>query len=445
MDRSHGRGPAWWRGLTPAARLSLLGLVAAGLLALGLAAYIPDQVKHNLLNSELDVDHQMLGAFVSSGALDPNGAPGAGLDHMVRATLLQGDYVRVKLWRPDGLIAYSDDPVLIGRTFPVKDELAEAFAGQARHDISDLRAPENVQERALAKRLLEIYLPVNEGGRVVAVWEVYRSLDRLDAALVRVRRAVWASVAAGLGLLLVFLVSSFGTLLGSVQRRREEAESRARQLEAAQIERQRLLTSLVSAQEDERQRIVGEIHDGLGQDLHRVLFGLRGCRAGTAGCAEELAGLEELVEQSSRKLRRLLADLRPSTIDDVGLVASLRSLVDRVQRDDGLEVDFSGDGLTESAVPVPVRLAVFRIVQEALRNVARHAGTGRADVSLDADGQGLTVRIADAGPGFAPPAGDGVGLSLMRERAEACGGTLAVESGPQGTTLVARIPLGGNS
>src|SRR5204863_7996729 len=126
---------------------------------------------------------------------------------------------------------------------------------------------------------------------------------------------------------------------------------------------------------------------------------LRGCRAGTAGCAEELAGLEELVEQSSRKLRRLLADLRPSTIDDVGLVASLRGLVDRVRRDDGLEVDFSGDGLAESAVPVPVRLAVFRIVQEALRNVARHAGTGRAEVSLDADGHGLRVRIADPGPG----------------------------------------------
>src|SRR5205814_721126 len=100
-----------------------------------------------------------------------------------------------------------------------------------------------------------------------------------------------------------------------------------------QAEQRRLLTSLVSAQEDERKRIVGEIHDGLGQDLHRVLFGLRGCRSGAGDdVGEELARLEQVVEQSSRTLRRLLQDLRPSTIDDVGLVASLRSLADRVRR-----------------------------------------------------------------------------------------------------------------
>jgi signal transduction histidine kinase len=213
-----------------------------------------------------------------------------------------------------------------------------------------------------------------------------------------------------------------------------------RTLETSQAEQRRLMGRLVSAHEDERSRIVGEVHDGLGQDLHRVLFGVRGCRASPPeGIGEELAGLEKLVEQSSKRLRRLLQDLRPSTLEDVGLTASVRSLIGRIHEESDLRVELVGTIIPEP--PVPVRVAVFRIVQEALRNVAKHSRTNWAQVDLSRDDDQLVVRITDRGPGELSPLSEGLGLWLMKERAEAVGGSLTFDSGPKGTTVTVRTPV----
>jgi len=169
-----------------------------------------------------------------------------------------------------------------------------------------------------------------------------------------------------------------------------------------------------------------------------VLFGLRGCRASPPGeVTEELERLEALVEESSRRLRRLLQDLRPSTLEDVGLAASLRGLADRVG-EDGLDVELRAD-LDEP--PVDVRIAIFRIVQEALLNVMKHSDSAQALVEIVHDDSAVLVSVADRGAGFPGQEGQGLGLWLMRERAEAVGGTLSVDSGSAGTRVVARIPL----
>ncbi len=184
---------------------------------------------------------------------------------------------------------------------------------------------------------------------------------------------------------------------------------------------------------------MGEIHDGLGQDLHRVLFGLRGSQSGPPDeAAEELARLEALVEESTRRLRRLLQELRPPSLEDVGLAASLRSLADRAT-EDGLHVEFLPEEEVEP--PLEIRVAVYRIVQEALRNVERHSGADRAVVELSREDRALVVRVSDRGSGLKGPAPNGLGLWLMRERAEALGGSLSVESGGLGTTVLLRVPL----
>jgi signal transduction histidine kinase len=580
MDNTPPRGP-WragrfiaggWRALGAWGRISLVGLAAAGLLAVSLGLYLPRRVERHLLHSELEFDRMGLAALLSERALPGDESSRDDLDRFVRAAVLRGDYVRVKLWSPEGRIVYSDEPRLVGRSFPPEESLRRALGGETRQEVTDLSAPENIFERPLARRLLEVYLPVERGGQVVGAWEVYRSLDRVDAALGKVRRAVWLSVGGGLGVLVVFLLSSFGSLLRSLQEKRAEAERRSADLavlldvsravagsldvdalagaavrtvaqrgdlrgvalvrrapaaghpaqvvasssragcsgaclvgaapgvevhdgrcvtlavelagsgglllvacraveegftgeeqellaaageqvavalenarlyetlRAAEEERRGLTARLVSAHEDERRRIVGEIHDGLGQDLHRVLFGLRGCRSSPAEeTAEELSRLEQVVDESSRRLRRLLQELRPSTLDDVGLAASLRGLAHRLRDEDGLDVAIRSADLAEP--PVAVRVAVFRIVQEALRNVAKHAGTTKAVVDLDVHGGTLLVQVADRGQGRPAQESDRLGVWLMRERAEALGGSLSIESGPGGTTVVARIPL----
>jgi signal transduction histidine kinase len=572
-DRA-GRGPAWWRTLTSWGRLSLVGLVAAALLAVGLGVFIPRQVEKHMLQSETASNTEVLQALLGTATLQPTEGNGfIALDRFVRQSILHGYFVRVKLWNLQGEVLYSDQPRLVGQRFPPSDQLRKALAGTPQAEISDLSDVENTLDRDLGSRALEFYLPVRSGGRVLAVWEVYQSLHRFDAELGQIRVAVWVSVGAGLLALLVFLVSSFGSLLSTVQRRRREAEQRSRELgtllevshavggslapdllatdaartirragdfravalvehpddgsparkiasdldstcpvlcplfaprgtgrpapgcaslavevagpsgrlalvacrqapsgftsreralleaaaeqvrialenarlydslKASQGEQRRLTAELVSAHEEERKWVVGEIHDGLGQDLHTILFRLRGSRSGTPEEErEELDRVEALVEQSIVQLRRLLQDLRPSTLEDVGLVASLWGLADRAWQQHGLRVEVKADGVAEP--PVPVRVAVFRIAQEALRNVVKHTGTDRAEIDLRRQDGFLSLRVSDRGTGGAASGeGEGLGLWLMRERAEALGGTLEVGSSRQGTTVTARVPV----
>ncbi len=157
--------------------------------------------------------------------------------------------------------------------------------------------------------------------------------------------------------------------------------------------------------------------------------------------AEELERLEAIVAGSVGRLRRLLQDLRPSTLEDVGLGAALRGLVDRMGRDDGVRVELRGDDRVPPELPLAVLVAVFRIAQEALLNVLKHSTSRQAVLEVGARNGVLELRIADEGRGLPPAPREGLGLWLMRERAEAVGGTLSVDSGRTGTVVTAVIPI----
>ena len=200
------------------------------------------------------------------------------------------------------------------------------------------------------------------------------------------------------------------------------------------------MKQLVSTQEQERQRIVADIHDGLGQDLHRVLFSIRGCLAAEQSEVDaELRKVEALVSDSSAKLRRLLQELHPSTLDDIGLAASLRSLAERLRTQYGLRVELHYDDLAEP--PTSVGMAVFRIAQEALANVVKHSGSLAARLTVTTDGDSIEVVVEDSGAGVSSERGEGLGLWLMRERAESAGGSFELSTSSKGTRVCARIPL----
>lgn len=545
--------------LPSATRLWLVGSACALALAVGLGAFIPHEVGHYLLRSEFDADRGTLNRLLRVESVPPrNEQETQKLDSFVRNTVLAGDYVRVKLWSPDGRVLYSDEPRLVGSQFVATGPLLAAIRGRATQDVSRLDESENVYERNLGRRLLELYLPIKEHGNVVAVWEVYRSLDRTDAAMGRIRQSVRVSVGLALAVLFACLAFSFRGMLGAIRRRRDESRELARhlsavlgvsravatsldaeeltaaavdavaressfdsvavvrrgaagdeilaergptvhaddpgaltvgihadeldlilvaghadgrafspceemflsaaadelgvalgkahlyeRLELAEAEQRRLTHRLFSSTEDERKRIVGEIHDGLGQDLHRVLYGLRGSRSVPWNEAdEELAHLEGLVEDSIRRLRRLLQELRPSTLDDVGLAASLRSLGDRFGTQDGLDVEVVDQLDREPAIAV--RVAIFRIVQEALRNTVKHASARSARVELSGDAERVVVRVVDDGTGYRDGGngdnGDGLGVWLMQERAAAVGGGVTIR-GDRGTSVEVRVPV----
>jgi signal transduction histidine kinase len=229
----------------------------------------------------------------------------------------------------------------------------------------------------------------------------------------------------------------------SAERDRADAVERLVASEIRDAARRETLRRVVEAQERERRRLAIELHDETGQSLAAVLMGLRRLEESSDPAAVK-ATVEELratVVNAVQELRALAVELRPKALDDFGLAAALERLVDTYSRRTGLTVDSHLGGL-ESRLPEPVESALYRIAQEALTNIAKHAGASTVSVVTRRDGARLTMIVEDNGTGFeASTPGEGLGLVSMRERAELLGGSLQVESSAgHGTTLVVEVP-----
>jgi signal transduction histidine kinase len=225
------------------------------------------------------------------------------------------------------------------------------------------------------------------------------------------------------------------------------AEQRARLLEevSASQERLRALSSrLVEVQEAERRHLARELHDEIGQLLTGLKLTLE-ARGRSSAKAEsgDLDTAQALVDSLIEQVRNLSLNLRPAMLDDLGLVPALVWYFDRYTAQTGVKVLFSHDG--NGRARPDVETAAYRIIQEALTNVARHAEVREAVVTLSPHVGNLELRVQDDGAGFDPhvfAAATSTGLNGMRERAELLGGRLTVDSAPgAGTTVTALLPL----
>jgi signal transduction histidine kinase len=205
------------------------------------------------------------------------------------------------------------------------------------------------------------------------------------------------------------------------------------------------LRRVVEAQELERRRLSRELHDETGQALTSILLGLRSLEESleTDDARAATADLRELVVATLQDVRRLAVELRPSALDDFGLVAALEHLTASFQEQTAIEVDL-GVALGEGRLPGEVETALYRIVQEALTNVVKHARAQRVSISLTRMQHSVKAVVEDDGQGFDPEdtREGGFGVVGMRERLSLFGGRLVVESRPgAGTTIVADVPL----
>ena len=209
-------------------------------------------------------------------------------------------------------------------------------------------------------------------------------------------------------------------------------------LNRIEAERQRSGRLALRAQEEERKRLARDLHDEVNQALTAILLRLQAVsHDAPPAVADELAEVRRLVNQAMDELLRLARQLRPTALDDHGLYSAIEGQVRRFSTQTGIEADLRVHGEPSELDP-DREIAVFRIAQEALANVARHAGASSVDVDvvpLGTGGVALTVR--DDGRGFAPDgARSGLGLNGMAERARLVGGELDVESRPGGGTAV---------
>jgi two-component system, NarL family, sensor kinase len=349
------------------------------------------------------------------------GDPGAiaRLQRVVRARLLDAALVRIKIWTPDGRILFSDEPRLIGESYPLgADEQAALTRGSTEADLSDASAPENRYERGLGQ-LLEVYRPVQTSAGQPLLFETY---SRLDVVAAR-GSDLWRTFAPIIvGVVVLVLLIQIPLAWWMVRRLRE-----------SQRERERLLHRALDASDDERRRIAANLHDGVVQDLAGASLALAGAADAASRdrqpSATVLRQASVAVREAIGGLRSVLFEIYPPNLRTTNLPAALGDLVAPMAAR-GLDVavtvgpDVDLDADTEALL--------FRVAQETLRSAAKHARARRVllDVRrLDTD---VVMTVTDDGIGFDPQvvvaasAPGHVGLALVADLATSAGADLDV-------------------
>ncbi len=213
---------------------------------------------------------------------------------------------------------------------------------------------------------------------------------------------------------------------------------------------QDIIKRTIQAQEDERRRVATEIHDGVTQQLISIWYRLNACErflgANDELAAQELESAKGLVDEALDEARTAIYQLRPTTLDDLGLVPALEALASRTL---GSEFEVAVAADVPQGIPSHLETALYRIAQEALNNIRKHAGPCRVELTLEADSSNeLVMRVADEGLGFdldsyrrARPE-TSFGLLGMAERVDLIGGSFSMKSEPSsGTTIEVRLPV----
>lgn len=198
---------------------------------------------------------------------------------------------------------------------------------------------------------------------------------------------------------------------------------------------------LITVQEDERRTLSRELHDDIGQAITAIKLGVVSLADKDPSRQEIVDEVVATADQTVAKLRDLSMLLRPPQLDTLGLEAAVRWQAQTLFRGAQPALELAFTALPRRPEPA-VELACFRIVQEALTNVLRYADASRVGVALAADGEMLTLAVSDNGCGFSPGAASGLGLVIMRERAQLLGGRFQIETAPgAGTTVRAQLPM----
>jgi two-component system NarL family sensor kinase len=351
----------------------------------------------------------------------------AAVDRVVQERVLSDDsIVRVKIWNRSGRVLYSDEPRLIGSRYPLGDEdLAALDAGEVEAEVTDLSRPENRFERPFG-RLLEVYMPIRTPSGEPLLYEAYYRSEFVSARGTRIFRQ-FAPVLLG-GLVLLALIQL------------PLAWQLARRVRRAQDERAKLLDRAVEASDTERRRIARDLHDGVVQDLAAVSYSLSAAaERAPAPFDAELRDAAAETRHGIRRLRTLLVEIYPPELHRAGLPAALadlltsseaRGIATSLEIDPALELGHEAEAL------------LFRVAQEAVRNVIKHAGARHVGVTVERSDGRVRLLVEDDGRGFDPRqvGGDAhFGLRMLADLTHESGGELEIDSGPAGSRIAVEV------
>ena len=353
----------------------------------------------------------------------------------MRALVLTGSLVRVKIWAHNGTIVYSDEERLIGDRFALDQQaLAALHGGEARAELSDLSAPENRYDPGVDDRLLEVYVPAATVEGTPLIFEAY---FRYSGAA-ETGEALWRRFAP-IGIGSMILVEMVQVPLGW---------RLARRLRTTQRHRERLLRSAATATVVERRRIAGELHDGAVQELAGLAMRLAAVDRASPGGSTLLRESSDQIRSSVDAIRALIVDIYPpdlSTPDALGrAIHAALARAEATGLRTRLEFHLGGVDPGEDCAAI-----IYRSVQETLRNVAAHAMATDVRVVVREHQDSLVLVVEDDGQGFSadlvPPPSDGhIGLRHLTDMIGDAGGSIQIASeigvGTRITIVVPRHP-----
>lgn len=443
----------------------LLGVLAVLVLALVLlGTWLTRQIEQNVVHRTAAATALYVDSLISAplqglgeaGRLSSDAT--ARLDTLLENTPLGRQVALFRVWDRDGQIVYSTQPALVGKRFPVEDELAGAMTGRV---VADIGLPEGAGELppGIADRdLLEIYSPVRSGGTgdVIAAAEFYYDAADLRADLREAKLRSWLVLTAAAGLVGLALLAFVQRASTTIERQQAALVGQVSWLSDLLVQNERLHDRVRTAAArttalNERflRRVAAELHDGPAQEISLALLRLDRLhdRAPDPESGAELTRLDDGLRRALQEVRATSSGLLLPHLADLSPAATVEHAVHGHRKRTGVTPEVVLSDLPADA-PLPTKIALYRIVQEALTNAARHAPGAPVTVVVGRDGNGLRVEVADSGPGFAAGSaalgrsGDLLGLVGMRERAESLGGEFRVASAPgQGTRVVVRLPL----
>lgn len=447
--------------------LASLLILLAGMTIIGLL--VSKQIEDKVIYQTGAVTAMYVDSFISphlqdlstESNIDPESV--LELDRLLGESHLGQQIASFKVWSPDGRIIYSPNPNLIGRQFSIDDELDDAFSGEVRTNLSTLNRPEHVYEKQFWDVLIETYAPVRAdgSGEIIAVSEFYQLPGNLKSGIREAQVQSWLVVGAATLVMYLLLASMVGRASNTILRQQDELQEKVFQLSELLTQNRFLHNRLRRAasrntalNEQFLRRISSDLHDGPIQDLALALLRIESLEEACEECPTmgskkrtpkvDFEIMHTALESSLKEIRTISAGLRLPELEPLSPVEVAKRAVRDYKRKTNQDVDFEAN-MAPGSAPIPVKITLYRVIQEALTNAFRHAGSSEKLVTLWGEDEKLQVEVEDTGTGFNPQSiftDEHLGLVGMRERVELLGGDFYINSAPgQGTRIKAMIPL----
>jgi signal transduction histidine kinase len=451
-------------------RFLLIGfLILLGGMAL-IGTWVGSQIETGVISGTGIVANMYLDGAISphvqslAGGERLDDADRIALDRMLSGTHLGEHIVALKIWGRNGKIAYnSADPSLVGSKYSMERPLASAFAGEVRSRIVEQTELANVFRDSRWSRLIETYTPLRaeNDATVLAVAGFFQAADGLEQGVRAAQLRSWGvhgAITLAMLVLLATLVRKANDTITATQR---ELNEKVAQLTALLAQNEHLHDKVnraaartMALNEQFLRNIATDLHDGPGQGLALASMRIEALADVCGNCehsigrngnvSEDFRTIHLALQSGLTDLRAILRGLQLPEIEQLSVAETLQRAADDHERKTGVAVPLTLSDAPDAA-PLPVRITLFRVLQESLANGFRHGGGGAQRVAVTGSAGQVSVEVADDGKGFDPGAlkADGhFGLDWMRERVELLGGSFEVRSAiGRGTVVRVSLPL----